>query len=1069
MPRVPNFNTGQGSGITLFDSPTVSPIPNYGPDLIQEHGQALQSVGYGLLRINENLKRKQQQLQDFNDEATAKSLESEAWDIGRNLSQNKDTGYLWSAGSEAVNRYQPTIDEFDKRLEEIAKRVQNPMQQQLLGQALTKMRSHFAGEWEVHAGKEMRANAKVQATARLERFSEMASQNWQGWENENDATYGPNTYRDSRSQIVNETAALAKLEGIAPDSPAFQSMLAKNMQEMHKTTVVNILKEGDPAQAQRYAARFLDEGELDAKTYGATRTQARAADDKTRATAIGLSLWQNRGSLTGDQLIADLPNRIESKELQIEDIDEVRKTITDQQTTADNIKKEQLAADIDTAGMWFRAQRQHDLQPDIAGFRRQHPDIAGRIETNGGFEKLEALETKARQPGWAFTPAAVATLERMREDGRLADQSLSEFTTDWFTVLNAEQMTYWKDEIRKAQEARGKSNYKPELSEHDHAWVKWLNARPADKKAWEDGKNATQYDTKAKAAFGALELSRQRLFAMMDERVTEADAARAQMGKPAMTRKERDEMVGNMLEDFQLTDIDKQTQLSFDEMDKLFQMDDKDRLMATANLHVTIDNGEAIRLVDMPKDERLVAALMQEIGYSDYTSIRDVAQLWTELGRPATLEVLYKSNDQNTPMPAAPLGLSGPAALDAMGDFTGGLAQMLQRRADTRAAEIRSREGIELLDEKAWLESQMRDDRLLTRDVNPGNPTVAYAEAQARLVAAQKQHAEIVTQLTASGPNVAAPTDATLTDMQKAAAHREKVYGYTLDMAGGLQQRAMQAVMLAQQVLAQTGEEQYLSDQQKMTLQKQKEQRSAELLSFAATAVNHSKNLQEQVEAFAVENLQMFSKAGILDSEDLLFAGQRIAATADHSMPSAQVTAPEWWENPNDPQYRQGMAGRLRVSARIDAKPHQAQVARTMHDELLQSARVWRDVALSYYPIEKLASMSQLESQHRAWLIEHAQKAEAKAKSLRNKYQGRWDRPEKERQAPQAKQEHDKLRNAAKMARESAEMSYPAQDGEAGLTDNQKTHLQKLVEQAQIYERKADDLSSTYSDYWSGK
>jgi len=1050
MPRVPNFASQDIGGANLFQAPTVSQVPNYAPQQIEQYGEALQNFGTGIQRMDTELKRQerikqqqqlalqqqQQELQDVQDESAAKALEEQAWNVAKRMSDDKDNGYLWTAGSVAVDAYEPALKQLDKSLEEIAKQAKSPMQQKLLQPELVKLRDHFVGKWELHAGKEMRANAKLQATARLDRFSQMASQNWQGWENETDPTYGPNFYRDSRAQIVNETVALAKLEGIATDSPAFQSMLAKNMEAMHKATVVNILKSDDPAQAQRYAAKFLDEGELDARTYGATRTQARSADDGARATAIGMSLWQGRQGLSGDQLIASLPGRVQSNEVRVEDVDEIRKTILAQQTAEKGIKTEQLAADLDSARMWFRQQRDAGAQPDVVSFRRMAPDLAGRIESNGGFTQLETLEQQAKLPGWAYSPQAVAVLERMRSDGKLADQDLAEFGVNWHKVLNQEQMAYWKSEIRKAQEARGTSDYKPELSEHEHAWLKWLKARPNDKAAWETGKTASDRNGEAKEKYGQLLLSQQRLSALIDERVTEADAARAQSNKPRMTRQERDEMVQNIIEDFQLVDIDAEAQVTFDSMDKLFEMEDIDRLTAVSNLQVALDNGENVKLVDLPKDNRLIAALLQEQGYSDYTSVKDLAQMWANIGRPKSIEELYRRNDANMPLPERLIRDMPPIGIQDVG---------LQPFLET----------------KQRLETDIAAQRDAMRDVNPMNPTEGYAEAQKQLSVAQKSYSDLMSQLS---PDV---SDAHLTDIQRANVERTKVYDATIQMASGMQQRAMQAVMMAQQLLEPTGDEQYLSDRQQAALLKQKEQRSAELLAYAARTVNQSKNLQENLEATAIDNIQMINKLGVLDATETVFVAQRLAATAEGQMPSGNVETPSWTQDPNDPQWRQMRTQMLRSSARNGT--YRATVARTMHDELLQSARVWRDIALSYYPIDRLANMTQLESQHHAWLVEHAQRAEAKAKSLKSKYEGRWNMPEKERKAPQAKVEHDTLVKAAKMARSTIEMTYPYEQGTDHLSDTQKINLRLLIEQAQAYERKAEGLSNTYSDYWGGK
>lgn len=1127
MPRVPNFASQDIGGANLFQAPTVSQVPNYAPQQIEQYGEALQNFGTGIQRMDTELKRQerikqqqqlalqqqQQELQDVQDESAAKSLEEQAWNVAKRMSDDKDNGYLWTAGSVAVDAYEPTLKQLDKSLEEIAKQAKSPMQQKLLQPELVKLRDHFVGKWELHAGKEMRANAKLQATARLDRFSQMASQNWHGWENETDPTYGPNFYRDSRAQIVNETAALAKLEGIATDSPAFQSMLAKNMEAMHKATVVNILKSDDPAQAQRYAARFLDEGELDAKTYGATRTQARSADDGARATAIGMSLWQGRQGLSGDQLIASLPGRVQSNEVRVEDVDEIRKTILAQQTAEKGIKTEQLAADLDSARTWFRQQRDAGAEPDVVSFRRMAPDLAGRIESNGGFTQLETLEQQAKQPGWAYSPQAVAVLERMRSDRKLADQDLAKFGVDWHKFLNQEQMSYWKSEIRKAQEARGTSDYKPELSEHEHAWLKWLRARPDDKDAWEKGKTASDRNAAAKEKYGQLLLSQQRLSALIDERVTEADTARAQKNNPRMTRTERDAMVQNIIEDFQLVDIDAEAQVTFDSMDKLFEMEDIDRLTAVSNLQVALDNGENVKLVDLPKDQRLIAALLQEQGYSDYTSVKDLAQMWANIGRPKSMEDLVRRNNVNMPLPeglirgiqdvglqpflekqkrlAASIARLQPVVALGTPMTVQGYSDMQQQLSsdqtqysevmgllspsysEARVADFnmpipgtlaRGVADIGLqpfLDTKQRLETDMAAQQGAMSKVNPMNPTKSYDEAQKQLSTAQKSYSDLMSKLS---PDV---SDSHLTNMQRANVERSKVYDATIQMANGMQQRAMQAVMMAQQLLEPTGDEQYLSDRQQAALLKQKEQRSAELLAYAARTVNQSKNLQENLEATAIDNIQMINKLGVLDATETVFVAQRLAATAEGQMPSGEVETPSWTQDPNDPQWRQMRTQMLRSSARNGT--YRATVARTMHDELLQSARVWRDIALSYYPIDRLANMTQLESQHHAWLVEHAQRAEAKAKSLKSKYEGRWNMPEKERKAPQAKVEHDTLVKAAKMARSTIEMTYPYEQGTDHLSDTQKINLRLLIEQAQAYERKAEGLSNTYSDYWGGK
>lgn len=954
MVRVPNFTSQDMSGANLFQAPTVSPVPNYAPEQIMQYGQNLEAFGSGMQRMDRELQRQQMRLQDMQDEAAAKSLEDEAWQFAQNLTQNKDTGYLYTQGAAAVDGYQPTFDALQKKFEEIGQRAKTPMQQQLISGALQKMQMHFGSELERHVGREMRQHAKLQATSRLDRYADMAAQSWDGWENETNPTYGPNNYRDYRNAMRSELAALADLEGIPTDSPAFERMVKERMTSMHEKTVANMVQAGDPAQAQRYASTFLDAGEIDAKTYNLARPQIRAADDKASAQAFALSLWNNRGGRSGNQLLTMLPDMVAQGQLRPEWTDEVQRTIRDQQNNVDAVTKEQLAADVDTARIWFRQQREAGTQPDLSNFRQSNPDVASRIERNGGFAELEKIEADAKRPGGSFSPQAIAALERMKSDGKLADQDPSEFYRNWYSLLSTEQMNYWMQQVRDAKEARGKGDYKPKLSEHDRAWMKYLEARPDDQTAWEQGLNAAPHNTAARNAYGKLEMQRQAFWAEMDDRFREIDEKRAQVGKPAMDRKERDAVIANILEDRTLFDLDvgEDSIASFDAIDQMMKLPEEGRLERMGQLAVRINvaGGQGIvRLSDLPP-EIVQAKLIEMMGYQDYTSTQDMAQMWHDMGRPKTLQDIDRITQERIRSMTATVELPpGGVPMRTASDVFGRIAELT---AETTRAEKSQKPALE---KGYWVNKQELE-----------NLRSKYADL-----------------LHAALPRVGPADDQEYAAFTKLEERRLSATQTLRDNAKQLSEQAMQYVLAANDMMAQMPDDQYLDAHQRATVERQRQDKVMELLAASSKAVQLKKELLETIEAD--------SRAGVEQLEGLVEAVQQ------RPQPSTEApTGPDSGRNPNAPEWRQLRGHQLRegrsMSLRTAQKWDAAVAARMQHDSLLQSAKTLEDIAYEYYGPERYQKndFTDAERVHNAALLMDAQRWRTQAEKLQQQYSKFW-------------------------------------------------------------------------------
>jgi len=1042
MPRVPNFTSQDMGGANLFQAPTVSQVPNYAPEQIMQYGQGLETLGAGMQRMNQELQRQQMQLQDFNDEAASKSLEDEAWQFARQLSQNKDSGYLWTAGSAAVDRYQPTLDSFDKKLQEIAQKAKNPMQQKLLAPALQKMRDHFSGEWEKHAGREMRQNAKLQATARLERYSDMAAQNWDGWENEGNPTYGPNNYRDFRNAMRSEVRSLASLDGITEDSPAFAQMLTERMQSMHKSTIANMVQGGDPAQAQRYASKFLDVGEIDSKAYHAARPQIRAADDKAEATAYGMSLWENRQGRSGNQLMQMLPGLVANNQLRIDLVDEVRKTIKEQQDTDDAVKKEQLAADIDSARMWFREQRNAGTNPDISALRQQNPDLALRLEANGGFAEMEKLEADAKRPGGSHSPQAVAALERMRDDGKLADLDPAEFYVSYYRLLTEDQLNRWMKDIRDAKEARGKSDYKPALSEQEDAWMRFLKKRPDDRAKWEAGKAAgdSSRDKQAKQDFAKLTFNRDQFFQIVDKRVRERDSARAQSGNPAMDREERDAMVDNIIEDFEMKTVDAKTLASMEELDTFFQLPENERLEQLQNFSVTVEENGAeidVKLVELPPVE-VQAELSKMLGYQDYTSAKDIAQQWIKMGRPKSLADMEriaqerKRSMERTEQESIRSATS-TVALPPMGVPMTDAIQVMERINElTPFTESVEKQGTQLTAQGYWNKKQELETirgkyKQMLDDALPGLQPADKELYQAHVAMTERQ--EVAT-------------------------------NSVMEQARRLQEQALQAVLAANNMFAQSPDDQYLADHQRKVVERQRQDKAMELLAFATKASNQRKDMLSMLEANAGEHY-----------EEVMLATR---SAFQQKPPSMEQPALDPNQNANDPEWRK-MRGQQMRSGRLHAlrtsnKREAAVDARIQYDRLLQASKATNNIAYEYYGRDRYEKddFTDAERFHNLSLLKQADAMLAKAKQLDKQYGSYWTASDTAAGASEALREYERQVKAADFNRKLMGELYP-HEKQGNLTPGETVHQLMGLRQSDIHKKKAEELKAKYGPFWNTK
>lgn len=1028
MVRVPNFTSQDMGGANLFQAPTVTQVPNFAPEQIMQYGQGMEAFGAGMQRMNQELQRQQMRLQDMQDEAAAKSLEDEAWQFAQNLTQNKDTGYLYTQGAAAVDGYQPTADALQKKFEEIGQRAKTPMQQQLISGALQKLQMHFGGELERHAGREMRQNAKTQATARLNRFAEMAAQNWRGWETEDNPVMGPDMYRDSRRAMVSELAALANLEGIPTDSDAFQSMVKERMTSLHEKTVANIVQAGDPAQAQRYASKFLDAGEIDAKVYTAARPQIRAADDKANAQAFALSLWNERGGRSGNQLLTMIPNMVAQGQLRPEWADEVQRTIRDQQNNVDAVTKEQLAADVDTARIWFRQQREAGTQPDLSNFRQSHPDVASRIERNGGFAELEKIETDAKRPGGSFSPQAIAALERMKSDGKLADQDPSEFYTQWYSLLSTEQMNYWMQQVRDAKEARGKSDYKPKLDEHDRAWGKFLDARPKDKETWEAGLNASPYNTSARNAYGKLEMQRQAFWAEMDDRFREIDEKRAQSGKPTMTRKERDEVLANILEDKSLFDLDvgEDSIAAFDAIDQMMTLPEKDRLerMGQLAVQVNVEGGQAkVTLAELPP-EIVQKKLIEMIGYQDYTSTQDMAQMWHDMGRPKTLEDIDRITQERIRSMTPKLSTTGMNMLRTASDVFG--------RIDELQVAMKSAEaGGTHLDAQSYIRNKQELEALRSE----------YDDVLQRTL-----------------PRVGPSDEDDYAEFQKLEARRVNATTTLRENAKQLTEQAFAAVQAANDIMSQTPDDQYLAPHQKAAVEKQRQDKAMELLAASSKAVHLKKELLETIESDAIQNVEAL--------ESMV---SRVADRPQPSMDMPQGPAP--LQNANDPAWRQMRGQQLRMgrtmAMRTTKKREAAVEARMQHDTLLHAAKDLSDLAYDYYGPERYAKddFTDAERVHNVTLLKQVDAYLAKAKKLDAQYGKYWQAADDKAGAPDALKEYKAQVKLANYLRKSMGELYP-HEKQGKMTPGETVHQLLNLRSADIHQKRANDLMQQYGRFF---
>lgn len=271
-----------GAGTAPIQSPSARPMFNNAPEQVVQSGQTMMGIGGKMTKFG-------QLLQDRIDEATTKKADKNFLAAAQDLLQDPETGYLYSKGLDAKERYGDTI----KKLEQLAKDteggLENDMQREMFQNTVVQHMTSFRSKIFEHASNETKTYFENETLARTEQYIGMAIKA--------DSTVDAALYTEI---AVDEATSLAESRGLRKGSTQYHDLIRGTRSLIHSGVIKDFVSNGEFIAAGKRLNEAWKNDEITPKDYQALMKQVRSGATRQAGILAGEAIYNSSGVVGSD-------------------------------------------------------------------------------------------------------------------------------------------------------------------------------------------------------------------------------------------------------------------------------------------------------------------------------------------------------------------------------------------------------------------------------------------------------------------------------------------------------------------------------------------------------------------------------------------------------------------------------------------------------------------------------------------------------------------------------------------------------------------------------------------------
>lgn len=248
---------------------------NNAPEQVVQSGQTMMGIGGKMTKFG-------QLLQDRIDEATTKKADKNFLAAAQDLLQDPETGYLYSKGLDAKERYGDTI----KKLEQLAKDteggLENDMQREMFQNTVIQHMTSFRSKIFEHASNETKTYFENETLARTEQYIGMAIKA--------DSTVDAALYTEI---AVDEATSLAESRGLRKGSAQYHDLIRGTRSQIHSGVIKDFVSNGEFIAAGKRLDEAWKNDEITPKDYQALMKQVRSGATRQAGILAGEAIYNS--------------------------------------------------------------------------------------------------------------------------------------------------------------------------------------------------------------------------------------------------------------------------------------------------------------------------------------------------------------------------------------------------------------------------------------------------------------------------------------------------------------------------------------------------------------------------------------------------------------------------------------------------------------------------------------------------------------------------------------------------------------------------------------------------------
>lgn len=249
----PNVNQGE-MPLTPAAAPTVRPMRNAAPGLLQQTGQALSQAGETAERIGNTIGDR---VQETMDDASVRNAQTAFLGAANDIA----TRYTHSLGMDAINGYGSAAQALDKAAQDATSSLPNPIQKHMFAQLVMPRLAEFGKQLSDHQFQQHIQYGTQAANDSADSLVQQAASSYSDWQRP-DGNFARN-----KAMAMHEAQEAALLLGQPTDSPQSQALVKQKTTALAQGVLTRMTDKEQWPEAEQYLAAANARGEIDERQF----------------------------------------------------------------------------------------------------------------------------------------------------------------------------------------------------------------------------------------------------------------------------------------------------------------------------------------------------------------------------------------------------------------------------------------------------------------------------------------------------------------------------------------------------------------------------------------------------------------------------------------------------------------------------------------------------------------------------------------------------------------------------------------------------------------------------------